>query len=381
MRTAVCKIPLENKDFEDKDITFNCCVKKGLSGSDLIILDKQQIKKLEDENNTAYENIAEIMRKSVEPDKLIDELILNIAANLNKIFVGNGHAWMLENICSIIQRNLEIRSLSHLCTRAYRLLPREYKQIYRDHSTSRLLAHDNKFPHQTENYLKEQKEKIKSVWNSDWDHMRRQDIQELQALVADFDIHMRNVCTDKEITIVDADDTAMTRSAKKTVQHLRYLPRKSSKLLDLYAATLEQRAKAILQFRDVVLKFPPPDDLIKVGIKAERMWIRLYKPWVDAKHHLDWIGWYRVYKLLKDYNINKVADLTSITDDNGLPRGMTREAIQNWLQAKGPDFFIDFMKHAPGIFEISQWYQGTLAAKYGFTNRMWGKVKVLVSRK
>jgi len=39
------------------------------------------------------------------------------------------------------------------------------------------------------------------------------------------------------------------------------------------------------------------------------------------------------------------------------------------------------VKHAAGVFEISEWYRGTLAAKYGLTNRMWGKVKVLVSRK
>jgi hypothetical protein len=349
--------------------------------SDLLILDKSQVKKLEEDTNTAFENIGELMRQSVAPNQMIDELILSIADNMKSIMVGNGHPNEVQNICSLIQKKLSLMTLDSLHTRTYRLLPDEMKQRAYDHSSSQSLSHDSvKFPHQFDNYLKEEKQKLKSVFNLDWDKMRRSDIQEIQSITADLDVHIRNICTDKQITLMEATHNPLSPTTKKEVQHLRYLPRKPSKLLEIYKQELRDWSEIIYQHSEVADKFPPTDENLPKLIKSVRVWKRLMKPWVDAKHHLDWLGWYNVYKLLKEYNINKVADLTKITDDNDLPRGMTREAIQNWLQAKGPDFFIEFIKHAPGIWEQCMEYKRTLPAKYGLTNRMWGKFTSKIKR-
>lgn len=343
--------------------------------SDLLILDKNQIKKLEDNNDTSFRNVAEIMRKFQEPNQMIDELILGIADNMKSICIANGHSTHIQFICSLIQRKLSLMSLESLHVRVYRLLPDEYKQKSFDHSSSQSLSHDSvKFPHQFDNYLKEEKQKLKSLFNLDWDNMRRSDIQEVQSIAADLDVHIRNICTDKQITLMEATHNPLSRTTKKEVQHLRYLPRKSSKLLELYKQRLRDWSDVIYQFSLVQDKFPPDEKKLPGLIKSVQVWLILMKPWVDAKHHLDWLGWFNVYKLLKQYNINKVADLTKITDDNGLPRGMTREALQNWLQGKGPDFFVDFIKHAPLIWEQCMEYKTTLPAKYGLTNRMWGNL-------
>jgi hypothetical protein len=349
--------------------------------SDLLILDKNQIEKLKEDNDTNFRNIGELMRKSQEPNQMIDELILSIAQNMKSIMVGNGHTDQVQYVCSLIQRKLSLMTLDSLHVRTYRLLPDEFKQKAFDHSSSQSLSVDSvKYPHQFDNYLKEQKQKLKDAFNLDWDLMRRSDIQELQSITADLDVHIRNVCTDKQITLMEATHNPLSRTTKKEVQHLRYLPRKPSKQLEVYKQELRDWSDIIYQHSLMADKFPPKEESLPKLIKSVRVWKRLMKPWVDAKHHLDWLGWFNVHKLLKQYNINKVADLTKITDDNDLPRGMTREAIQNWLQAKGPNFFIEFIKHAPGIWEQCIEYKNTLPAKYGLTNRMWGKVPAQIKR-
>jgi hypothetical protein len=338
-----------------------------------IILDKSQVKKLQDDNEVAYRDIWNLLQRGKEHETGIDEIILRISDNIKSIYLSHNQT-DFSPTCSLIQRALSLKSMGHLSSRVYRLLPKEMKQIAYDHSSSKTLAVDSdKYPQQFEHYEKEVIEKIKAIRNIDWESMRRQGIQELQAELADTDIFIRNICTDKGITLMETNHDPLTRSTKKEVQHLRYLPRKVSKLREVLVREINGLAGDYTKLASIIdEKFCPSEEQLPGMIKATKRMRDFLDPMLDSKHHLDWLGWYKVWKLLKEYNINKVADLTAITDDNDLPRGMTREAIQNWLQKRGPNFFEEFIKQIPMFFELGEWYKSTMKIKYGLTNRMWG---------